>query len=62
MNPAMTHLDDGTIVTDFIAQDENNRLIVQGYTIRAVETWHGHDHVSFILWDTPEISDADLPY
>ena len=59
----MTHLDDGSIVTDLTADHENNRLIiVQGYTIRHVETWHGHDHSAYIVWDGPEITEADCPY
>jgi len=58
----MTHLDDGSIVTDLTADHENNRLIVQGYTIRHVETWHAHGHASFIVWDAPEITETDCPY
>ena len=57
----MTHLDDGTVVTDFIAQDENTRLTAAGYTIRHVETWHD-DHSSYIVWDAPELTEADCPY
>ena len=58
----MTHLDDGTIVTDLTAHDENNRLTTAGYTIRHVETWHGHDHSAYIVWDAPEITETDCPY
>ena len=56
----MTHLNDGSIVTDLTADDENNRLTVAGYTIRHVETWR--DHGSYIVWDAPEISAADCPF
>ena len=58
----MTHLDDGTIVTDLLAQRENDRLTAEGYTIRHVETWHEHDHASYIAWDAPEITASDCPY
>ena len=56
----MTHLNDGSIVTDLTADDENNRLTVAGYTIRHVET--RRDHGSYIVWDTPEIGAADCPF
>jgi len=39
------------------------RLTSRGYTIRHTETWH-RDGVSqsFVVWDPPEITEADLPY
>ena len=56
----MTHLTDGTIVTDLGADADNAALLAQGYSIRHVETWHGHGEQSFIRWDAPEITEADL--
>jgi hypothetical protein len=42
---------------------DNNRLTSRGYTIRHIETWH-RDGVSesFVVWDPPEITEADLPF
>ena len=57
----MTHLSNGTVVTDLDNDSDNRSLSTQGYTIRHIETWHDHDQ-SFIVWNTPEISEADLPY
>jgi hypothetical protein len=56
----MTHLADGTVVTD-IDSDNNARLTNAGYTIRHIETWHDLGH-SCIVWDAPEITDADCPF
>ena len=60
--PTMTHLSNGTIVTDIDAHDDNLSLNQRGYTIRHIETWHECDNQSFIHWDAPELLDADLPY
>ena len=59
----MTHLDNGLIATDLDARDDNAALTAQGYTIRHIETWHRDgDSESFVVWDPPEITEADLPY
>ena len=58
----MTELSNGTIVTDLDAHDDNLSLSRGGYTIRHIETWHERDNQSFIHWDTPELTEADLPY
>jgi hypothetical protein len=58
----MTHLSNGTIVTDIDAHDDNLSLSQRGYTIRHVETWHERDKQSFIHWDAPELTEADFPY
>ena len=57
----MTHLSNGTVATDIDAQIDNAALTEQGYTIRHIETWHDHDTTS-IIWDAPEIAEADLPF
>jgi hypothetical protein len=58
----MTRLNDGTIVTDLNSFTINAALLDQGYSVRHIETWHTHDGQSFIHWDAPQISIADLPY
>ena len=59
----MTHLDNGNVVTDLDATTYNAGLTAQGYTIRHIETWHRTDSDdSFIVWDVPEITGADLPF
>jgi hypothetical protein len=59
----MTRMSDGSYVTDLDNGDDNQRLTVQGYTIRHIETWRRDEEPeSFIVWDAPEISEADLPY
>jgi hypothetical protein len=60
-NFAMTKLDNGVIATDIDAEGENAALSAQGYTIRHIETWLDHD-ATCILWDTPEITETDLPF
>jgi hypothetical protein len=62
-NIAMTHLSNGTVATDIDADDDNHDLTGRGYTIRHIETWHrdGHDE-SCIVWDAPELTEADMPY
>ena len=59
----MTEMSDGTIVTDIDNHADNYRLTSRGYTIRHTETWHRHGvSESFVVWDPPEITEADLPY
>ncbi len=58
----MTYLDAATVVTDLNAQEDNAALTAQGYTIRHVETWHRDFDQTCIVWDAPEITEADLPY
>jgi hypothetical protein len=58
----MTHLDNGTIATDLDAHDDNATLSAEGYTIRHIETWHRDIDRTCIVWDAPEISEADLPW
>ena len=57
----MTHLSNNTIATDLDAHDFNATLTAQGYTIRHIETYSDHNH-SCIIWDAPELSDADCPF
>ena len=57
----MTQLSNGTIVTDINAAQDNEALTAQGYSIRAIETWHDHD-TTCILWDAPAITEADCPF
>ena len=58
----MTHLSNGTVVTDAEASTENAALFDQGYTIRHIETWHNADDHTCIVWDCPEINEAEIPY
>ena len=58
----MTHLDNGTIATDLDAHDDNAALHAQGYTIRYIETWHGDVDHSCIIWNAPELIEADHLY
>ena len=37
-------------------------LSQRGYSIRHIETWHEQDNQTFIHWDAPELTEADLPY
>ena len=57
----MTNLNNGIIVTDIDAAHDNNALTAEGYTIRAIESWHDHN-TTCILWDAPRITDADCPF
>ena len=57
----MTQLSNGTIVTDIDATHDNDALTAQGYTIRAIETWHDHDQTC-IVWDAPRITETDCPF
>lgn len=57
----MTHLSNGTTVTDIDATTTNAVLSDQGYTIHHVEDFHGH--ASIIHWDRPAtITEAELPF
>lgn len=53
----MTHLSNGTVVTELDNAADNRTLSGQGYTIRHIETWHDHDQAC-IVWDAPAITDA----
>lgn len=57
----MTHLGNNTVATDLDAHATNAALAAQGYTVRHIETWHDLDH-SCIVWDAPDITEADLPF
>ena len=57
----MTNLNNGIILTDIDAAHDNNALMAEGYTIRAIESWHDHN-ATCILWDAPRITDADCPF
>ena len=57
----MTHLSNDTVATDLDAHAHNAALTAHRYTIRHIETYPDHD-TSCIIWDAPEITDADLPY
>jgi hypothetical protein len=61
-NSGMTHLSNGTVVTDLEANDDNAFLTAQGYTIRHIETWHRETDYTCVVWDSPAITEADLPY
>ena len=60
-NFVMTLLSNGTVATDIDAHDDNAELTAHGYTIRHIETWHTANQTC-IVWDAPEITEADLPY
>ena len=57
----MTHLSNGTVATDIDATDAHAALTAQGYTIRHIETWHDLD-ATCIIWDAPDLTEADLPF
>ena len=58
----MTKLDNGTIATDLDSDIDNAALAAQGYTIRHIETYHlDFDH-SCIIWDAPELTEAEIPF
>ena len=57
----MTQLSNGTAATDLDAHVDNAHLTAQGYTVRHIETWHEND-TTCILWDAPQITEADLPF
>ena len=60
----MTHLSNGTVATDLDARDDNAALTAQGYTIRQIETWPIDEDTTAtcIIWDAPDLTEADLPY
>jgi hypothetical protein len=59
----MTEMSDGTCVTNLDDIDANTTLRSRGYAVRHIETWHRCDiSESFIRWDPPEITEADLSY
>jgi len=59
----MTKIDANTTATDLNDTDTNAHLLHQGYSIRHIETWRRDDHSdSFIIWDSPAITEAELPY
>jgi hypothetical protein len=58
----MTHFDNGTIATDLDAHDDNAALTAEGYTIRHIETWHRDIDHACIIWDAPDLTEADLPF
>ena len=60
-NTTMTHLSNGTVVTDLDTDTDNHTLSGQGYTILHIETWHDTDQTC-IVWDAPAITEADLPF
>ena len=57
----MTYLDNGTVVTDAEALEDNTALSAQGYTIRHIETWNDRNQTR-IVWDCPQIGETDIPY
>ena len=57
----MTQLSNGTVATDLDAHADNAHLTAQGYTVRHIETWHEND-TTCIIWDAPQITEADLPF
>lgn len=57
----MTKVDNGQIVTEIDATDDNAKLTTQGYSIQHIETWHAHG-VTCIVWDAPEGTAADCPF
>lgn len=58
----MTYFDNGTVATDLDAHDDNAALTAEGYTIRHIETWHRDIDHACIIWDAPDLTDADIPY
>jgi hypothetical protein len=42
--------------------DDNLSLSQRGYSIRHIETWHEQDNQTFIHWDAPKLTEAELPY
>ena len=60
----MTLLRNGNIATDLDNDSDNRNLLNQGYTIRHIETYHFQPGIddTCIIWDAPQITEADLPY
>ena len=61
-NSIITHLANGTTVTGLHSSIDNQLLAMKGFTVRHIETFHDQDDESFITWDAPDITEADLPY
>ena len=57
----MTRLSNGTVVTDRNDDTQSTILFERGYTVRHIETFHTQGE-SFIHWDAPPLTEADLPY
>ena len=57
----MTKLSNGTVVTDLHNDLDNQSLSGQGYSIRHIETYNTTNE-SFIVWNAPEITEADLAF
>jgi hypothetical protein len=56
-------MSNGAYVTNIDNHDDNGLLTSQGYTVRHIETWYRDGAPeSFIVWDAPEITEADLPF
>ncbi len=60
----MTNLANGTVATDLHNVSQSRILLDQSYSIRHIETYHDRDIVgiSCIVWDAPDLTEADLPY
>jgi hypothetical protein len=59
----MTNIDCATCATDLDDTAMNSEMFEQGYSIRHIETWHRDGHSdSIIVWDSPAITEADLPF
>ena len=58
----MSRLANGTVVTDIHNDTDNHLLASQGYTVRHIETFLDHDNQSFVTWDPPHLTEADLPF
>ena len=59
----MTRIDCTTCATDLEDTTTNGEMFEHGYSIRHIETWHRDGHSdSIIVWDSPAIAEADLPF
>ena len=59
----MSRNDAGQLVTELHSDTINANLLQAGHSIRHIETWNLHgDFESFIVWDCPALTEADLPY
>ncbi len=59
----MTKIDDNTWTTDLNDEIANSHLTDQGFSIRHIETWERDGYSdNIIVWDSPTISETDLPY
>ena len=57
----MTRLSNGTVVTNRNDDTQSAILFDEGYTVCHIETLHTAGE-SFIHWNPPPITEADLPY